>query len=303
MNKDVKHYLSIDIGGTQIKIALINGSGQILEKSSRMTPDNLSDFKTVLEEIISSYHETIRGVAFSCPGKVNTKNGQVEFGGALMYLHLFNFAEFVAEKFQLTATVINDGKAAALSELWLGNLKDIDNGVAIILGTGVGGGLIVDGQLVGGQHFQAGEFSFIATSDTDSSLEQIIGMKGSAVAMIEACATALDLEDKKDGRQVFEYINKKDQRVYSIFQSYCNIIAHLVYNIQAVLDMKRVVIGGGISSQPILIEEVKRQYDQILDNLGPLKFMISPVEIQACAFGNEANLLGALYQYLLNHEN
>ena len=108
--------------------------------------------------------------------------------------------------------VTNDGKAAALAEWWLGNLKGIQNGAAITLGTGLGGGVIVEGKLIQGAHFQAGELSFLlnATKRSDApenaeqpnnqglTLQQLAGFSGSAVAMIRRSAQLLGLADLAD---------------------------------------------------------------------------------------------------------
>ncbi|MBK0347122.1 ROK family protein [Aerococcaceae bacterium zg-ZJ1578] len=296
----IKDYLSIDIGGTQIKYAIINQQGQLSEKSKQMTPDNLTDFLTVIDSIVEKYHARVSGIAISCPGKVDSKDGVIYFGGSLPFLHELNLPNHIQSKFDLLATVINDAKAAALAELWQGNLKGIQNGLAMILGTGVGGGIICDGALLQGQHFQAGELSFMTIPSEIFSPQNLTGVYGSAVRMIEKIATVLEIEDTRNGVAVFEAINKKDSRIYPIFENYCLHIAYLVYNVQAVIDMERVVIGGGISAQPIVLEEIKRQYNKILNQLEFIKPMITPVDIQLCAMGNDANLLGALYQLLVS---
>lgn len=79
-----------------------------------------------------------------------------------------------------------------MAELWLGNLKGIDNGVAMILGTGVGGGIILDGQLRIGPHFQAGEFSFMS-SDYSADDYSCAGFTSSAVGMVERINTMLGM--------------------------------------------------------------------------------------------------------------
>ncbi|MGT2742526.1 ROK family protein [Streptococcus plurextorum] len=299
---DKNNYLSIDIGGTQIKYALINHSGMIMDSQKCQTPDNLEDFLKGLDSIIANYQELIRGVAISCPGKVNSREGLIYFGGSLQYLHGLNLPQHIFQGFQLPCSVINDGKAAALSELWLGHLKGIDNGAAIILGTGVGGGIILNGHLLQGEHFQAGELSFHAAPDEVIYVDNMVGIRGSAVKLIEACAEALELDNLTDGPQVFAYINAKDERVYPIFEAYCRQIAFLIYNMQAVIDVKRYVIGGGISAQEIVVEEINKQYDKLHQSNELVQFMVTKPEILVCAHRNEANLLGALYQFLLNVE-
>ncbi|MGT2784886.1 ROK family protein [Streptococcus merionis] len=295
----MNHYLSIDVGGTHIKYALFDKSGKLLQKNHCETPQNLEAFLVVVDQLIAAFAEQIRGVAVSCPGKIDTKAGIIYYGGALTYLHELNLSKHIWEKFGLPATVVNDGKAAALAEFWQGNLRGVNHGLALILGTGVGGGIISDGKLLLGQHFQAGELSLMAVPSETLQPLDMLGMNGSAVRMIGRVAEKLGLENRKDGRAVFEAINAKDERVYPIFQDFCRNIAYLIYNVQAVLDMKRVVIGGGISAQSVVLEEIQAQYQSILNGLGPFQFMVTPVDIQVCAFGSEANLIGAIYQLML----
>lgn len=100
------------------------------------------------------------------PGKVDHHDETIYGGGALQFLDQVNLP--AALQLAVPVSVENDGKAAALAELWLGNLKNVQNGAAVVLGTGVGGGLILNSQLYAGSHFQAGELSFMVL-DTDLS--------------------------------------------------------------------------------------------------------------------------------------
>ncbi|OTN77369.1 hypothetical protein A5886_002469 [Enterococcus sp. 8G7_MSG3316] len=306
-----KHYLSIDIGGTHLKSALIDRSGHILAKTRTKTQKSLPDFLAAIEGIISERQQEIRGIAFSTPGKVDTQKGTISFGGALPFLDGVSLKEILTAKFALPVSVINDGKAAALAELWLGNLQGIDNGAAITLGTGIGGGIILDGRLVEGTHFQAGELSFMLNAARNSenvneqrlSVQQLYGFSGSAVAMIRQAAKQLGLDDLADGEAVFEAINRKDPQVWPLFVEYCREIACMILNVQSVVDLSCYVIGGGISAQEIVCEEINHQYDGLLNSLPLLQQTLTKPMIKACHFQNDANILGALYQFFLSHEN
>ncbi|MET3558477.1 putative NBD/HSP70 family sugar kinase [Streptococcus rupicaprae] len=303
------HYLSIDVGGTLIKYALMTEAGQLVEQGTRPTPaaefgepdgqlaQKLIEFKTILTEIYRSY-SGVAGVALSCPGKVDSHDGTVYFGGALPYLHGFNAKGFLQEMTGKPAAVINDGKAAAQAELWQGNLQGVTNGSALILGTGLGGGLILKGQLHQGSHFQAGELSFLNFNDKRFCPEDVAGFKYSPVQMIMKISELLNLEDKKDGVKVFEAINARQEGIWPIFEEFCRHIALVIYNQQAIVDLERVVIGGGISAQPIVVEEIRRQYLAMISSIPFIGDMITPVEIETCRFAGTSNLIGALYQLL-----
>ncbi|WP_312541816.1 ROK family protein [Enterococcus sp.] len=302
-----KQYLSIDIGGTNIKSALIDRSGNILSKSRIKTPKGLSGFLAAIHEIVAEHQREIRGIAFSTPGKVDTHTGIISFGGALPFINGVSLKDELAEAFDLPVSVINDGKAAALAELWLGNLQGVDHGAAITLGTGLGGGIILDGRLIEGAHFQAGELSFMLNASRSAGIEtgesltvqQLYGFSGSAVAMIREAAKKLSLADLSDGEAVFAAINQRDARVWPLFTAYCREIACVILNVQSVIDLSCYVIGGGISAQEIVSEEIRHQYNQMQESLPLLKQTLTTPTIRPCKFQNDANILGALYQFFL----
>lgn len=300
MNK----YLAIDIGGSYLKYALVDHSGNLHKSDKLKTPSNLMGLKEEISKLIYDMKGDIKGVGISCPGQVDTENGIVYHGGAVPFLHEFSFKKFVEDKFKVPCAVINDGKAAALSELWLGNLKDIKNSAAIVLGTGVGGGIIINGQVIQGSHFQAGELSFIPRQVGGGDFDKYIGMSTSAVLFIRKAATILSLENIDDGKAVFNEINKgNNSLLQNLLKEYCQEIVHIILNLQAILDIEKVVIGGGISIQPILIETINKEYQYIRNQAELVKNSFKPVEIEACYFGNEANLLGAIYQLFLDIDN
>lgn len=299
MNK----YLAIDIGGSFIKYSQVDHSGNLHGSDKVKTPASLEELKGIIKQLIDGMHNEIKGVGISCPGRVDTSNGIVYNGGALPFLHELPFKEFVETTFNIPCAVINDGKAAALSELWLGNLKNIENGAAIVLGTGVGGGIIINGEILQGSHFQAGELSFMPKKVGNGELANYLGFSASAVGFVQKIATILELSDLDDGKAVFEAIRaQKNEEIQQLFESYCQEIVHIILNLQAILDIDKVVIGGGISAQPILIEMIEKQYHLIRNQTQLIVDSFEPIDIAACQFGNEANLLGAIYQLLLDLE-
>lgn len=161
----MKKYLSIDIGGTNLKYALIDEKGHILEKDRVKTDaKNLTAFMENMYEVIDSYQDQFEGIAICAPGKIDTENKIIYFGGALKFLDGLNLQDALGDKYNVPISVENDGKAAALSEQWLGELRGVDTGVAITLGTGVGGGVVVNNHLLHGWTFQAGELSWMITN-------------------------------------------------------------------------------------------------------------------------------------------
>lgn len=291
-----KDYLSIDVGGTETKYGILDRSGNIIYHSKVSTPkEELSSFLVIIDNLVQKYYDQIRGVAFSVPGRVNPITGEIGLGGALPYLDGVNLVDHLHNKFGkgLIVSVENDGKAAALAELWLGNLRNEKNCAAIVLGTGVGGGIILDGHLYCGSHYQAGELSFVAFKNGKDKY----GNVGSAVLMINQIAKYYHLPDINDGLAVFDLINHRDKYAYKIFKKYCWKIANLILNIQAVLDLERYVIGGGISAQPIVADTIAAEYQKLLVKLDLTN--IPRPAIMKAYFENNANLYGGVYNLLL----
>lgn len=296
-------YLAVDIGGTFVKYAKIDKSGNILEGNKIETPNNLKELKSLLKKLIENMGTQIKGVGISCPGQVDVKSGIVYKGGALPFLHEFAIVKFIEDSFNIPCSVINDGKAAALSELWLGNLKDTNNGAAIVLGTGVGGGIIIDGNILQGFNFQAGELGFMPRNINGGEFDNYLGYSASAVMFIRKASALLELSDLSNGEVVFDIIESNTNSVLqNMFEEYCKEIVHIIFNLQAVLDVERIVIGGGISTRKILIEQINYQYNAIRKQSIVVSSSLKPLEILPCHFGSNANLIGAIYALFTTFE-
>jgi len=301
----MSNYLSIDIGGTNLKYGILNNAGNLIYHDKVKTPkDNIVEFTNILFSIIDKYQDQIKGIAISSPGKIDKKNGTIYHGGSLPFLDHINLKDVIEKKYNIFTNIENDGKSAALAELWLGNLQGIENAAAIVLGTGVGGGIVLDGHLLYGQHSQAGEFSFMMNDFKNNDFMQAaVGANTSAVNMIKEIGTRLNLSDPSDGIIVFNYINNKDRNIFPIFENFCNYVAKLILNIQSVVDLQRIVIGGGISAQPILTETINKKYDQLLTEVPIIGETLTRPEILNAKFQNDANLYGALYGLLVKADN
>lgn len=294
-------YLSIDIGGSSIKYGLLDHAGQLMERNKVITPQSLDPFVEKIIEIVNAYSDRIKGVAICAPGKIDPRDGRIYYDGALTFLDKLSLPEKIHQRFgqDLIVTVENDGKCAALSELWLGNLHGIENGAAIVLGTGVGGGLIIDGHLYRGSHFQAGELSFMPSYGTKNDiLKNNYGIDGSAVKMVKKIAKHYEF-DPNDGLKAFKKIKKGKKYANKVFNHYCYGIAELIFAIQSVIDVQRYVIGGGISAQPLVTKRIRHYLKKMVAK----QATISHPEIMTARFHNDANLYGALYNLLLNVNN
>ena len=293
-----KNYLSIDIGGTNVKYAELNNAGNIIEQGKIKTSHDKEQFLKNIDQIVEKYvKKEIKGIAFCAPGKI--AHTKIHFGGALPFLDGIDFAVRY-KKYDIPVTVINDGKASVLAENWLGSLKDMQNCAAITLGTGVGGGIIVNGKLLNGAHFQAGELSFLQLNMKEPVFDGFAGGYASAVQMIRNVNEAIENDDETDGLAAFEAINNGNEKAKKIFDEYCKRIAAIIIDIQAVVDLDAIAIGGGISAQPIVVQGINQAYDKVLADNELIRKTFTRPKIVEAKFKNEANLYGALYNLFIH---
>jgi predicted NBD/HSP70 family sugar kinase len=285
--------LSIDIGGTFIKTALVKDT-VVKEKRSVATP--ATDQAALLEllvQLIKTYQqiEPFQLVGIAVPGAV--KDGATVFhGGAVASLNEVNLKEKLQAQTAVQVFVENDAKAAVLGEAAFGHLADVRDGAAVILGTGVGVGLWLNGTVRKGPHYQAGEVSFLIQDRQISGAESFVGVNLSAVRLVKQLAALLD--SSEDGAAVFvELARQTNEAATDLFMNYCRQAALLCFNLQCLLDLEKIVIGGGISQQASLIEKIQEEYQKII-NVSPMtQQTIPPITIEAAKFQANANLIGA----------
>ena len=294
--------LAFDIGGTFIKYSLVDEAYQVSDSSKVPTPDTIEEFWEALEHVICSFQNRMTGIAISCPGEINSRLGFVFKGGLIPYLRNIPLASRLIKAFQVPVTVLNDGDAAGLAEASLGNLKDCPCGAILVLGTGVGLALLSNGDLLRGWQLTEYIRSIDKTDRTPENrrfhrelffqgISNLLENTGSAVQFVEKASHILNLE-KADGIAVFKALDQGgNEELTTLFQEYCHDIAILIFNLQSLLRLEKVTIGGGISSQPLLIDEINHQYHDLLSQKGHKQFEALP--IQAARFHNESNLIGA----------
>lgn len=284
------HILGIDIGGSYLKFGIINHNAEFIKTWHMPTPKTLKEFQTVINANIQLHRDIINGIAISCPGHIDMRTGEIHTAGAISYLYQFSIKSWLNDLYHLPVSIINDGKAAVLAEWIYGNLKYTKNSAAMVLGTGIGGGLILNNELFYGHHFQSAEFSFILSNNISP---QPIVHYGSAVQFMKEAGQMLNVEEH-EYQIIFKHIeHKKNKALDELFIKYCHNIAILISNLQVILDLEKIVIGGGISQQKIVIETIKEEYKKQRANIPMLNNTFKPINIEACAYYNQSNLLGA----------
>ena len=283
---------AIDIGGTDIKYGVVTPENDIISSGRIPTPyETPEHLVNLLIQLASQFTEQVRGIAVSLPGSPCGETGVVQRGGALKYLRGFPLGEALHKASGLPATLENDGRCAALGEYCAGALQNTHCGVMLVIGTSLGGGILLDGEILDGFQSFAGRFSHLLVEDSAGNLVRVgdlIGKEGLRRAVISACG--LPKDTPLTGFEIFERINSGDPATQKGLDDFCRSIALLVSNLQVILDPDRIILGGGISAQPALLESVQRQLTK-LSGTSPIPRPVSNVALSP--LGNHANLLGA----------
>jgi predicted NBD/HSP70 family sugar kinase len=300
-------YLVLDIGGSAIKYALMTKELKFIEKGNISTPkDNIESFVEAVGKLYDQYKDQIEGMAISMPGVLDSEKGYAYTGGHLEYNGGKEIVKILQERCKVKITIENDGKCAALAEVWKGSLKNYNDGVVIVLGTGVGGGIVRDKKIHKGKNFFAGEFSFMATNVNDTKkIENCWGFVNGSRALVDATAKVKNIPaEELDGYKVFEYANNKDEDVLRVLDDFTYKLAVQIFNLQCVLDPEIFAIGGGISAQDILIEYIQKnveKHHKSFENINGFDFYIPSPKVVRCEFRNDANLIGALYNFIMHN--
>lgn len=158
-------YFGIDAGGTQVKWAVVNADYHIEEHGSIPTCTSPAD--QVIEtfrSVIEPHRARVRGVGISMPGVFSEgdSDGVVGGGGALHCLDGYPLGRILRESTGLPVTIENDAMCAALGEYAVGALKGVSLGLMVVIGTGLGGAIVVDGHILRGAHNLAGTVCFVS---------------------------------------------------------------------------------------------------------------------------------------------
>lgn len=297
-NKIIDKYIALDVGGSAIKYGLLNKYGEILEKGNIVTDNEdidkfIFDIKSIVEKYIKS--ENIKGLACSFPGAVNQKTGFIEGVSAVPCIHNVNMKKLLSEATALEISMENDANCSALAEGWIGAAKDVDNFISIVLGTGIGGAVVIDKKILRGKNLHGGEFGFIQVTDEkgENGLGNVWSRIASTGALIRRVANRknIDVSDLT-GQLVFE-MEKDDEEVKEEFAEWFKVLAKGIYNIQYILDPEKILIGGGISARKDFIDRLNK-YLELMKN----KESTLDIKVEKCEFDNDANLIGALYNFL-----
>lgn len=290
----MKKYLTIDVGGSSIKYAIVNEQLEISKKESmNVIHKNRNDFVDCLKKIYQKYEHEIAGVAISMAGTINPDNGRIILCGAFDFLRGYTIHELLSGFCKVPISIENDANCAALAEISEGSLKGKREAIVVLLGSSIGGAIIRDGLIYHGKHYSAGEFSLIKTNGEDDGLHNLWRNKNGKNGLLRLVQKHLNSQQIYSGIEIFDMANQGNEKVCAAIHEFTHLLAIQLYNVQAAFDPECIAIGGGISSEPLLFQYLSKNLSDIFQREEMYHLPVTKPNIVPCTFRNDANLIGA----------
>ena len=257
--------LTVDIDGTYIRYACMDEFMNIGKRGKIFTPQ---EGREDLIESVARIFEAVgdaQGIAVSMPGIIDSAKGYCTMGGALRYNDDFYFRDALYERCKTKIHVENNAKCAAMAEAAVGSLADVEDGFLLIFSTMIGGACIRDHKLYKGKHFAAGEVSYtILNSGGKLNDENFWGRSFGIPKLLQRYAALKDMDiDTVDLLTIFDAVQNSEPEAVSCLQWYTKEIAVRIFNLQTVLDVERISIGGGLAKYPAFMESLRGNLEQL----------------------------------------
>jgi predicted NBD/HSP70 family sugar kinase len=281
----------------------MDSEGHFFEKNSVTTPkDGIDSFINVIDSVVKELQNScvLSGVTLSLPGAVDVESGFIKGTTAIPYIHGPNIKELIQERTALPVELENDANCAGLAEGWIGAAKGINDYICIVIGTGIGGALVLDKKVRRGSNLFGGEFGYMILEDY---LNQPIGETWSSLAatwgLVKQVAKRKNMDPYMlDGLTVFNMADEGDLEVQDEIDKFIKRLAVGIYNLQYIIDPEKILIGGAISKREGFIDRINEK----LKVMKPNEHCVD-IQIHPCKFGNDSNLVGALYHFLQRNQN
>ena len=309
-----KYGFGVDIGGTTNKMSLFEMTGHMVDKWE--IPTNTSDHgSSILDDVAAVIEgrlvsdgiskEDVEGIGIGVPGPV------VEDSVVVCCVNLgwgrVDVAKELSEKTGLKVRVGNDANVAALGEMWQGGGKGYKNVIMITLGTGVGGGIIIDGKIINGSNGAGGEIGHVFVDEAEEEkcgcgkcgcLEQY----ASATGIVRLAKRALAADGRDSALRSVENLSAKavadaakagDALALEVLEKMGKILGTALANAACIVDPEVFVIGGGVSKAGTIITEVIRKYyiERAFQSCRNADFALAQL-------GNDAGVYGCVYLLL-----
>lgn len=320
--------IACDFGGSSVKYALVDHAAILTEKGETDAPlQSREAFVDTVAKLYERFGNRVDGIAVSLPGLIDAKTGMHHGSGVYApILRGHNVIQLLQERCPTRITVENDGKCGALAEAWNGALSDVRTGAVLVLGTAIGGGIILNGDVQRGCCFSAGEFSFAVTGGDDYSMLNeawmnvgVIGLtykvckyKNLDLSCQDAAPMLLRYDGlfrdrfpspegkpapvKADGRQIFRWLDEGDADTWRAYREFLHSLTILIHNIQVCVAPDRIALGGGLSREGRLLSDLAAEQEVFYE-----RAMVPPSlrsHITTSRYLRDCNLIGAAYHFM-----
>lgn len=312
MKKTKKYAVGVDLGGTSIKVGIVSKEGKIVAKTAVETLADLgpktvvAQIKKGINNIYKEYRKEIEGIGIGSPGIVSIEKGTVEHPPNLNNWKKVPLGDLIEDEFKVKVTVENDANAAAIGELIFGAGRRLNDFIMVTLGTGVGGGIIIDRKIYRGEIGAAGELGHLSIEfdgpqcncGNRGCVETYVGNSYLVDRVVK------EIEGKKDSK-IFELLNNNldyltpkiihdaalagDEFAKKVIIDTGRYLGYGLSSVINVLDISRVIVGGGVAGFGQLL------FDSIGNTIKErtLKSLQGRVKILPARLKNEAGIKGA----------
>ncbi len=309
-------YVGIDLGGTNLKAGVVDGSGKVISKVSFPTrvPCPAEELNAQLAQAALAALELagvslreVPWVGAGCPGAVNRETGVVEFSGNLS-LKDYPFQALLEDTLQKPVILENDANAAAYGEFQAGALRGAKNAVAVTLGTGIGGGLLLGGRIYAGYNHLAGELGHMVIEtggrpctcgergcwETYASATGLVRLTREALAHADRSGALWEMTGgdaaRVGGKTAFQAMRAGDETARQVVEQYISYLGCGIVNIVNLLQPEILCVGGGVCNEGDALMIPLREY--------VARHRFHPTanrqtQIVRAALGNDAGLIGA----------
>ena len=301
--------IGVDLGGTNLRVAAIDAAGQVLNRIS--TPANYADGpQHLITDIVASVHqiraeagvETLYGVGIGVPGYIDMRAGIIVGAANLPGFEGFPIRDEIQRHLGTPIILENDANAAALGEMWMGAGRDVKDMILLTLGTGIGGGIIIDGQVLRGTQGMAGEFGHMTVFPDGNPC----GCGNYGCLEKHASATAIAAmgrmmhfqRDISTAADVFELAKAGNPRAKMVFEAMGRALGIALASLMNVFNFPLYVLSGGPLPAwdffaPSMFTEVKRR---------SFTYSRTNPRVEQALLGADAGLFGAAYLPLEPHK-
>jgi glucokinase len=296
-----QYAIGLDLGGTNLRAAAIDSDGKMLEKvtgSSRMPGGRdalFNDMAAAIETLRERHgRESLAGIGVAVPGFILLKEGVVVSSNNIPALENCPIRSELEDRLGAKVILENDANAAALGEKWMGAGQDVGNLVMLTLGTGIGGGIIINGKVLHGALGMAGEVGHITVVPNGNPCgcgnHGCLETHASATAIV-AMAKLMGLGDNVTSEDVYNLAMKGNPRAHEIFVTMGRYLGIGLATLINAFNFPLYLLSGGVLGAwnlfaPPMIEEVKQR---------SYTFRATNTRVEKARLGNESGLFGAAY--------